>query len=260
MSAPLHPWWICSQPELRCAITPQDRGHHHHLDLGSISQAARYAFKDVRVVAHADNVRLQGPPPSAVEAFRLLVNATALIGLAPSLPKCTAYATGSAIASALGVTHRPDKHVAAGTPLSSDVLVEADPRSQAETVAGLVVTLAALFLVDQPLPENLPADPVVAQLTLPLRFRGFGLRVTTSLEAGTAFLAAAGTAEIALRSTLAPFWPFHLDSPLHFPHMPIGNAPQRSARPLVWACPGTQGNPPWPHPGGCPAVVRPIPG
>jgi hypothetical protein len=30
-------------------------------------------FPDVRVVAYADDVRLQGPPDAAIEAFRLLV-------------------------------------------------------------------------------------------------------------------------------------------------------------------------------------------
>jgi hypothetical protein len=76
------------------------------------------------------------------------------------------------------------------------------------------VLLAALLLVDHPPPEDLPADPVVAQLILPLRFGGFSLRVTTTLEANTAFLAAAGTAagEVAMQSAPAPFWPFLLGS------------------------------------------------
>jgi hypothetical protein len=61
---------------------------------------------------------------------------------------------------------------------------------------------------------DLPADPVVAQLTLPLRFGGFGLHVTTTLEANAAVLAAASTAEVAMHSAPAPFRPFHPGSPI----------------------------------------------
>jgi hypothetical protein len=37
--------------------------------------------------------------------------------------------------------------------------------------------------------------------------------------------------------------------------MTMGNAPQRHAVPLVWACPGARGDLPRPRPGGRPAVV-----
>jgi hypothetical protein len=113
-------------------------------------ERVRDAFPDVRVVAYADDVHLQGPPAAAVEAFRLLVSTTAPIGLTPSLPKCAAYAqsaaTGLAVASDLGVAHRPEGLVAAGTPLGSDAFVETDARSRAETVASLVTALASLPL------------------------------------------------------------------------------------------------------------------
>jgi hypothetical protein len=111
------------------------------------------AFPDVRVVAYADDVHLQGPPEAAIEAFRLLVTATAPIGLAPSLPKCAVYAqsaaTGLAVASALGIAHRPEGLVAAGRPLGLDAFVETDARSRAETVASLVTALASLPLGKQ---------------------------------------------------------------------------------------------------------------
>jgi hypothetical protein len=72
----------------------------------------------------ADRMHLQGPPEAVVEAFRLLVSTTAPIGLTPSLLKCAAYAqsaaTGLAVASDLGIAHRPEGLVAAGTPLGSD--------------------------------------------------------------------------------------------------------------------------------------------
>jgi hypothetical protein len=110
----------------------------------------REAFPDVRVVAYADDVHLQGPPEAAIEAFRLLVTATAPIGLTPSLSKCAANAqsaaTGLAVASALGIAHRPEGLVAAGTTLGSDAFVETDARSRAETVAGLVTALASFPL------------------------------------------------------------------------------------------------------------------
>jgi hypothetical protein len=37
----------------------------------------RWTFSNVRVVAYADDVHLQGPPPSAIKAFHFLVAATA---------------------------------------------------------------------------------------------------------------------------------------------------------------------------------------
>jgi hypothetical protein len=116
-------------------------------------------------------------------------------------------------AAALDIAHSPVGLVAAGTPLGSNVFVEADARSRATAVESLVtsltsvplptqdqflllrsslqarlthltstmtwrrflphiaaaerqVLLAALLLVDHPPPEDLPADPVVAQLIL----------------------------------------------------------------------------------------------
>jgi hypothetical protein len=113
-------------------------------------EMVREAYPDVRVVSYADDAHLQGPPEAAIEAFRPLVTATAPIGLTPSLPKCAAYAqsasTGLAVASALGIAHRPEGLVAAGTPLGSDAFVETDTRSRAKTVAGLVTALATLPL------------------------------------------------------------------------------------------------------------------
>jgi hypothetical protein len=110
----------------------------------------RVVSPDIRVVAYADDVHLQGPQEAAINAFRRLVTATASIGLNPFLPKCAAYAqsaaTGLAVASALGIAHRSEGLVAAGTPLGSDAFVEADARSRAETIAGLVTALASLPL------------------------------------------------------------------------------------------------------------------
>jgi hypothetical protein len=51
-----------------------------------------------------------------------------------------------AVASTLGIAHRPEGLVAAGTPFGSDAFVESDARSQAEAVAGLVTALASLPL------------------------------------------------------------------------------------------------------------------
>jgi hypothetical protein len=105
-------------------------------------------FPDARVVAYADDAHLQGTPEAAIEAYWLLVTATAPISPAPSLPKCALHAwmaaTGSSFASALGVAHRLEGLVAAGTPLGSDTFVKADARSWAESVTGLVTALASL--------------------------------------------------------------------------------------------------------------------
>jgi hypothetical protein len=60
---------------------------------------------------------------------------------------------------------------------------------------------------------RLTSDPVVAQLALPLRSGGFGLRLTTPLEADTTFLAAAGAADVAMRPAPPPFRPFNPTSP-----------------------------------------------
>jgi hypothetical protein len=240
-------------------------------------------------VAYADDVHLQGPPPSAIEAFRFLVAATAEIGLSPSLSKCAPYApsadTGAAAAAALGIAHRTEGLVAAGSSLGSDAFVQADAHSRAAAVESLVtsltslplstqdkflllrsslqarlthltrttpwqrlsphiaaaerqVLLAALLLVDHPPPEDLPADPVVAQLILPLRFGGFGPRVTTTLEANAAFLAAAGIAEVAMQSAPAPFRPFH-------PGSPISASLKRQWAMLRDAAPGLWPGPAW---------------
>jgi hypothetical protein len=140
----------------RCGATTAPRAagsHPWHTDAVALQdplERVRDAFPDVRVVACADDVHLQGPPDAATEAFRLKVTATAPIGLTPSLPKCAAYAqsaaTSLAVASALGIAHRPVGLVAAGTPLGLDAFVEADARSRAETVADLVTALASLPL------------------------------------------------------------------------------------------------------------------
>jgi hypothetical protein len=83
----------------------------------------RDAFPNVSLVAYANDVHSE----AAIEAFWLLVTATAPIGLAPFLYKCAVHAqsaaTSSAVFSALGVTHRPEGLIAAGTPLGSDALV-----------------------------------------------------------------------------------------------------------------------------------------
>jgi hypothetical protein len=225
------------------------------------------AFRDFRVAAYADDVHLQSLPEAAIEAFRLLVTATSTIGLAPSLPKCVAYAqsaaTGSAVTSALGVTLRPEGLVAAGMPLGSDAFVEADARSWAKTVAGLVTALASLPLgrqdkflllrsslqarlthltcitpwsrlsphvaalapVEHRPPAAMRSHPVVAQLIIPLRSGGFDLRLTTPLETDPSFLAAASAAPL---SALQPREPR-----LCCPFRSVGDASRRSARPLV---------------------------
>jgi hypothetical protein len=120
-----------------------------YLSQGPVERV-RDAFPDVRVVAYADDVHLQGPPEAAIEAFWLLVTATAPIGLTPSLPKCAAYAhsaaTGSAVACALRIAHSPEGLVAAfaaGRPLGSNAFVGADARSRVVTVTGLVTALAS---------------------------------------------------------------------------------------------------------------------
>jgi hypothetical protein len=79
-------------------------------------------FTDEQVVAYANDVHLQGPPPSAIDAFRFLVAATAEIGMSPSLSKCAAYApsavSGAATADALGLSP---------SPCASEALVSASP-------------------------------------------------------------------------------------------------------------------------------------
>jgi hypothetical protein len=61
------------------------------------------------------------------------------------------------------------------------------------------------------------SDLVVARLALPLRSGGFGLRLTTHLEADTAFLAAAGAADMAGLSAPPPFRPFNPGAPTALP-------------------------------------------
>jgi hypothetical protein len=79
----------------------------------------------------------------------------------------------------------------------------------------------------------------VAQLTFPLHFRGFGLRVTTTLEAAAAFLATAGSAEIALQPKPAPLRPFHPGSPICTSLMRQW-ATLRDAAPGLWLGPARE--------------------
>jgi hypothetical protein len=75
------------------------------------------------------------------------------------------------------------------------------------------VLLVAPDLVEHPPPAAMRSDPVVAQLELPLRSGGFGLRLTTPLEADAAFMAAAGAADVAMRPVPSLFRPFNRASP-----------------------------------------------
>jgi hypothetical protein len=75
------------------------------------------------------------------------------------------------------------------------------------------VLLAALDLVEHPLPADMQSDPVVTQLALPLRSGGFGLRLTTPLKADAAFLAAASAADVAMWPAPPPFRSFNPASP-----------------------------------------------
>jgi hypothetical protein len=289
---PMGPWSFGAHPSMRppsplkvCQVDPCGP-LLFALALQSPLEKVRYAFLDVCVVACADDEHLQGPPEATIKGFWRLFNATAPISLAPSLPKCAASAwlptTSSTVASALSGTHRPEGLVAAGTPLGSDVFVEADARSR-PNVTGLVTALAFLplgrqdkflllrsflqarpnhltcitlwsrlfphvpvakrqvllaALVDHPPPAAMWSDPVVAQLALPLRSRGFGLRLTTPLEPDADFLAAASTADMAMRPALPPFQPVIPVSPHCCAHRSVGSASRRGARPLVpelWA-------------------------
>jgi hypothetical protein len=107
-------------------------------------------FPDVRAVAYADVVHLQGPPEAAIDALRLLVTATTPIGLAPSLPKCAAYAQSAAtsltVASALGVNHRTEGLVAAGTPPQLGCVCQGRRSPEWVFVVQAVVLLFALRL------------------------------------------------------------------------------------------------------------------
>jgi hypothetical protein len=93
------------------------------------------------------------------------------------------------------------------------------------------VLLAALAPVAHPPPATMRPDVVVAQLALPLRFGGFGLRLTTPLAAIAAFLAAARAAPLSalqIRETpLAARWAALHDaaSSLWTPELRVLDAP-----------------------------------
>jgi hypothetical protein len=153
-------------------------------------------FADVRVVAYADDVHLQGPPPSGIKAFCFLVAATAEIGLSPSLSKCTTFLeddTRSRAAAATSLVTSPtslplpvqDKFLLLRSSLQARLThltrtTPWRPLSPHFAASERQVLHAALLLVDHPAPKDLPADPVVAQLTLLLRFGGFSLHNTVT--------------------------------------------------------------------------------
>jgi hypothetical protein len=153
------------------------------------------------VVACADDVYLQGPPEAVVEAFRLMVTATALISFAPSLPLA-----------------RQDKFLCLRSSLQARLthLTRITPWPQLSphiVAAERQVLLAPLDLVEHPPPAATRLNPLVAQLALPSRSGGSGLQLTTPLEADAAFLAVADAADVAMRLVPAPFWSFNPASP-----------------------------------------------
>jgi hypothetical protein len=95
---------------------------------------------------------------------------------------------------------------------------------------------------------------VVAQLALSLRSGGFGLRLTTPLEADNAFLAVAGAADVAMLPTPAPFQPFN---PTALPSS-LGGRRFTTHRPaLVPGASDARRAPPGPGPPARPTGVRP---
>jgi hypothetical protein len=120
------------------------------------------------------------------------------------------------------------------------------------------VLLAALAWMEHPPPTATQLNSVVAQPALPLCSWGFGLRLTTPLQADAPLLVRAGAANVALRvraSSLPAFQPH--EPPLRCPHRSEGGGATRcGARPLVPGALGARRAPPRPGLPARPARVR----
>lgn len=101
-------------------------------------------------VAYADDGYLQGSPASVIAAFPAICRLGASIGLTARLDKCGVYSpnamVGAEVAAALGIPHRVDGLVVAGTPIGSDEFVAASANKSSQAVCKVIEDLIALPL------------------------------------------------------------------------------------------------------------------
>lgn len=104
-------------------------------------------------LAYADDTFLQSSPAVVIPAFRTLCELGTTIGLIAKLPKCGVYSRNTAnaaeVAAALGIAHRLDGLLVAGTPVGTDAFITAHADSRAESVCAAIDTL-----MDLPLPAQ----------------------------------------------------------------------------------------------------------
>jgi hypothetical protein len=120
------------------------------LGLQDILEATRNANPEVRVVAYADDVYVQGPSAAVALAFRTLTRQARDIGLTARPDKCFASgpdaASAADVARMLRIPHADAGFVAGGVPLGSHTFVSDHLSSRADQVCNLITALLALPL------------------------------------------------------------------------------------------------------------------
>ena len=128
---------------------------HFGLALQDPLELTQAAHPDAALVAIADDCALQRPEAAVVPAFRALVGHCQAIGLDVKLPKSGAYSSqnkpaAARVAAALGIPHREDGIVAAGSPMGTDAFVAAQALKTSVAACAAIDTLLGL--------ESLPAQ------------------------------------------------------------------------------------------------------
>ena len=87
-------------------------------------------------------------------------------------------------------------------------LLAAPTRRLEQRILSAVAAIFRLPLAAGPTGAALPSGPEVSQLTLPIRYGGFGIRATSALQADAAFLSGAAAAQAAMQTGPVAFRPF----------------------------------------------------
>jgi hypothetical protein len=120
------------------------------LGLQDVLEATRNAHPDVRVVADADDVYVQGPSASVALAFRTLTRQARDIRLTARHDKCCASgpdaASAADVARMLRIPHADAGFFAGGAPLGSHTFVSDHLSSRANQVCDPITALLAFLL------------------------------------------------------------------------------------------------------------------
>lgn len=110
-------------------------------------------YPEAPPIAYADDTFVQGSAASVIPAFHALCDLGADVGLNPRTDKCAAYSANpvaaAEVAAALGIQHRTDGLMAAGSPVGTDEFIAAHADTKANTVCQFIDDLMGLPLPAQ---------------------------------------------------------------------------------------------------------------